>query len=64
MSEPISIEEAARFVGVSPATLTRAARKKKLAAKKLGWSWMTTRQDVLAWKNNPEHHKTAHKKYR
>lgn len=64
MSEPIGLSKAADYARRSTAALRRAAAKGMLKATKVGpRSWVTTRQAVQDWLDNPEFHKTAHKKY-
>lgn len=48
--EEISVTDAAEKIGVSKATLARAARLGRLEAKKIGTVWVTTEAKALAWK--------------
>jgi len=57
----MSIPDAAEKIGVSPATLNRAARLGTLKARKIGRNWLTTLADAEAWKNSAEFHKTGPK---
>ncbi len=53
----------AQEMGVPESTLRRAAQKGHLRAKKVGpRAWLTTRQAVDDWRNNPDVHRTGRRK--
>lgn len=45
----ISMSEAAELYGFNADYLARLARKRRLKAQKVGWSWVTTPADVEAF---------------
>ncbi len=53
----------AREMHISESTLRRAAQKGHLRATKAGpRAWLTTRQAVNEWRNNPDVHRTGRPK--
>ncbi len=48
LDDILSLDEAARMLGLSPITLRWAAQTGRLPAKKLGRDWVTTR-DSVTW---------------
>lgn len=59
--ELMSITEAAAAIGVSVATLNRAARLGTLTARKIGRNWVTTLTAAKAWKDSSIFHKKGPK---
>lgn len=57
----IDLITAAELVGVSPSTMRRAAKAKRLDAKRIGKVWVTTMRAARAWKERDEYHKPGPK---
>jgi hypothetical protein len=53
----IPLSKAAAETGVGESTLRRAAKVKKLKAKRYGRDWLTTLTWVKEWIRNPDNHK-------
>ena len=63
--ELMSITEAAAAIGVSVATLRRAAKLGTLKATKIGpRAWVTTLAAAKAWQDNPSFHVRSPRKFR
>lgn len=59
----MTLAKAAERIGVTPATLRRAARREELKAVKLGpRAWIVSEEELLKWQANPAYHKTGPKK--
>lgn len=56
----MTVTDAAKAIKVSVSTLARAARHGQLEARKMGNTWITTKQAALAWKQT--HYKPTMKR--
>lgn len=57
----LGVPQAAAAIGVSEATLNRAARLGTLRARKVGRNWITTLSAARTWKDTEEFHRTGPK---
>ncbi|MEN9937930.1 MAG: hypothetical protein RLZZ387_4509, partial [Chloroflexota bacterium] len=49
VGELITLEEAAKYAGLTRGTLQDYVRRGRLRAKKMGWMWVTTRAAIDAY---------------
>jgi len=58
----ISVEDAARLIGISPQAVREALRSGKIIGKRLGRPWAVSQKSALAYKEEYERRELAKKR--
>lgn len=55
----LTLTQAAEIAGKDSSVLRKALAKGNLKGRKLGHGWVVTREDLQAWMDDPQMHKTG-----